>query len=186
MNKKIIIFALLALFLGSQTFAQIGWTTINNAVSIDNSKSHKLYFVDFYTTWCGWCKKMDSDTFKDPTVAKIMNNYFIPIKFDAEGTTSFSWNGTPYTGKGKVNGRAQTHTFANAILGQKMGFPSFAIFDAKQNFITVIPGYVKADEFAKILWYFASNDYTKYSWQQYDKIFISDIKPAMEKKLATK
>lgn len=174
---------MLVLLLGCSSNAQIGWTTINNAATLDNSKSQKLYFVDFYTSWCGWCKKMDSETFKDPTVAKLMNTCFIPVKFDAEGASNFVWNGTPYSGKGKVDGRATTHPFAYAVLGKKMGFPSFAIFGADKSLLTVVPGFMKADEFSEILWYFASGAYRNISWDQYDKAYPTEYKPAMEKKL---
>lgn len=182
MKKHLFILAIFAL-LGSNAFAQIGWTTIENAATMDNAKSQKLYFVDFYTSWCGWCKKMDNETFKDPTVAKIMNTHYIAIKFNAEGSSNFSWNGKNYSGS---TGRQKAHSFAVAILGQKMGFPSFGIFDANQNLITVIPGYVKAEDFTKILWYFANGDHKRYSWEQYEKIFDKDIKPSMEKKLGIK
>ena len=37
-----------------------------------------------YTDWCGWCKVMDRNTFTNEEVINIINNKFIPIKFDAE------------------------------------------------------------------------------------------------------
>lgn len=181
MKRKFLILAILALLSCGQAPAQIGWNTIENASTIVNEKNPKLYFVDFYTSWCGWCKKMDNETFKDPTVAKIMNTYFIPVKFNAEGNSNFVWNGKPYSGAN--SGRQKAHPFAQAILGQRMGFPSFAIFDAKKELLTVVPGYVKADEFAKILWYFASGANKRASWEQYEKAFDRD---AMEKKLGLK
>jgi thioredoxin-like negative regulator of GroEL len=40
--------------------------------------------LDFGTKSCFFCQKMDSTTFRDPRVANLMNQHFIPIKIDAE------------------------------------------------------------------------------------------------------
>lgn len=153
----------------------------------DNSKHQKLYFVDFYTDWCGWCKRMDRETFTDPTVAKILNTYYIPTKFDAEGADTFVWRGKEYKGTPTPRGaRKQAHSFAHAILGQQMGFPSFAIFRPNQQLMTVVPGYSTANDFAVILWYFASGDCDRYAFEQYQKIFDKEIRPVMKKQLNIK
>lgn len=44
----------------------------------------KLVFVDFYTEWCGPCKKMASAVFPQPKVGEMMNAKFVSIKIDAE------------------------------------------------------------------------------------------------------
>ena len=33
--------------------------------------------VDVYTDWCGWCKKMDKETFNHPVIAKYINENYI-------------------------------------------------------------------------------------------------------------
>ena len=75
------------------------------------------------------------------------------------------------------------HVFAQATLGQNIGFPSFAIFRADGTLITVIPGYYPPKDFIPILWYFASGDNAKYSFDNYMKIFNKEIRPQMEKVL---
>lgn len=159
--------------------AKADWTSIEQAAQLKNNK--KLYIMDFYTSWCGWCKKMDADTFSDPTVVAILKKYYVCVKFDAEGSNEFSWNGTSYAGNPARNGRKSPHQFAYAILGQKMGFPTVAIFGADRKLMQALPGYYSADDFTKILWYFASGDYKKYEWERYDKIFNREIRPIMEK-----
>ena len=47
-------------------------------------KEHRKVFVDVYTGWCGWCKRMDASTFKDAYIVKYVNDNFYAVKFDAE------------------------------------------------------------------------------------------------------
>lgn len=182
--KRSILLLVISVLLFSSAGAQVKWNTIEQSAKGNNARSEKLYFIDFYTTWCGWCKKMDKDTFSDKVVAKILNTYFTPTKFDAEGDAVFSWNGIEYKGGGvATNGRRAYHPFAQTVLGANMGFPSFAIFGPDKTLLTVVPGYSNAADFTVILWYFASGDYKKYSFENYASIFDQQIRPTMEKAL---
>ena len=136
---------MLAMLLAGSAVAQVKWSTIEEAAKTDNSrgrsssdKKGKLYFIDFYTTWCGWCKRMDRDTFSNTTVAKLMNKYYTPIKFDAEGHSSFTWNGTSFS-QTVTEGRA-THPFARAILAISSSGISVKIF---KNFSTKSSGVLR-------------------------------------------
>ena len=181
--KQILSFILLAtLAFGAN--AQVEWKTIEQASKTEAKSNTKLYFVDFYTSWCGWCKKMDRETFKDPVVAKILNTYYIPVKFDAEGNAEFTWQGTKYTNTAAAPGaRPNTHNFAKTVLGAKMGFPSFGLFGTDQRRLTIIQGYQSAADLVMMLWYFASGDNKKYPFDKYQQIFDKEIRPVMNDKL---
>lgn len=162
----------------------VQWKTIEQASKIDTKRNAKLYFIDFYTSWCGWCKKMDRETFSNPTVAQILNTYYIPVKFDAECNTEFSWFGEKFYNASSTPGaKRNTHNFAKKVLGARMGFPSFGIFKSDQQQLTVIQGYYSADDFIVALWYFASGDNKRYSWGKYQTIFDKEIRPVMNRKL---
>lgn len=180
-TRFLILLSAAMLLFAPKSEAQIKWNTINAAN--EANLNGKLVFVDFYTSWCGWCKKMDRDTFTDTTVAKIMNRYYFPVKFDAESDAAIVWAGEQYKGNPPMNGRRRPHEFAYAALGKQMGFPSFAIFNSEKKLINVLPGYYSAKDFVIILWYFASGDYQKYPYERYQQIFDSEIRPEMEKKL---
>ena len=52
------------------------------------AKEKKLPLVmDFGTSNCIWCRRLDASTFRDPEVVKQLNEQFIPVKIDAERET---------------------------------------------------------------------------------------------------
>ncbi len=155
--------------------AQVKWHTIDEASTAKIGE--KIYFVDFYTSWCGYCKKMDRETFSDPTVAKILNKYYYPVKFNAEGDNTFTWAGQTY--RPATAGRSRAHEFARGVTG----YPTFVLYSANGTLLQAIPGYYPAAEFVVVLWYFANGDYERYPYERYRQIFDSEIRPDMEKKL---
>jgi thiol-disulfide isomerase/thioredoxin len=44
----------------------------------------KLVFIDFFTTWCEPCKRLDATTWSDPAVARLLGEKTVPLKLDAE------------------------------------------------------------------------------------------------------
>jgi thiol-disulfide isomerase/thioredoxin len=62
-------------------------------------KQDKLVFIDFWTTWCGWCKKLDHDTYTDPKIIASLNEHYVCLSIDAE-----SKEGAPIARRYSVNG----------------------------------------------------------------------------------
>lgn len=58
--------------------------TTHETVLLEAKTKNKLIFIDFYTTWCGPCKWMDSNVFADAEVATLFNKKFVNYKVDAE------------------------------------------------------------------------------------------------------
>jgi len=56
--------------------------------------------VNFYTTWCGWCRKLDGRTFRDPGFIEA-SRAVVPIKVDGDRerglAAMFRVNGYPTT-----------------------------------------------------------------------------------------
>lgn len=154
--------------------AQVKWHSVEEAASANIGS--RLYLVDFYTDWCGYCKKMDRETFVDPTVAKIINKYYYPVKFNAESRKRFTWFGKAYEAAG---GRSRVHEFARGV----QGYPTTVFYRADGSVFQVVPGYSTAKDYTVILWFFASGDYQRYPFDRYQRIFDKEIRPSMEKAL---
>jgi thioredoxin-related protein len=56
---------------------------IEEALEVAN-KEDKLIFIEFYASWCGVCKKLKKETFKDKEVGDFYNQHFINLKYNAE------------------------------------------------------------------------------------------------------
>lgn len=124
MNKKIFIpvFVLMALvFILSPAYA-INWQyNLENALKSAGGKQ-KPVMIDFYTEWCGWCKKLDSDTYSDSRV-HAASGKFICVKIDAEKEPAIA------------NKYGVT------------GYPTIIFLDGNANLISKIPGYLPPDRF---------------------------------------
>lgn len=65
--------------------AQTDFRHITYDEAIEAAKSEgKLVFIDFYTQWCGPCKRMAKEVFPTQQVGDYMNANFVSIKIDAE------------------------------------------------------------------------------------------------------
>ena len=53
------------------------------------SKENKLLFIDFYTTWCAPCKKLDEVIFQSDSIQRILGKEFVLLKYNAENDTIF-------------------------------------------------------------------------------------------------
>ena len=91
---KIVLF----LFLGMSALVaqaqEVKWLSWNEAAELAaTEKNPKKIFVDIYTDWCGWCKKMDKDTFQNAEVAAYMAKNFYMVKLDGEGKEDIEFKG---------------------------------------------------------------------------------------------
>jgi thiol:disulfide interchange protein len=62
---------------------QIAWQTDFNKAFKQAKKQHKLLMLDFYTDWCGYCKRLDREVYTDEKV-RALSQKFIPVKLNPE------------------------------------------------------------------------------------------------------
>jgi thiol:disulfide interchange protein DsbD len=48
-----------------------------------SAKTGRPVMADFYADWCGWCKKLDKETYADPDVVK-KSKFFVCVKLNAD------------------------------------------------------------------------------------------------------
>ena len=83
-NKKIaFLYFLILPFLGFTQGVEFEHISLEEALA-KAKKENKLVFIDFYTVWCGPCKKMAKIIFPLPEVGDVYNKNFINLKLDAE------------------------------------------------------------------------------------------------------
>lgn len=173
--------AILLLFFALQASAQetaspVKWMSFEEAVKKSETQKRKI-FIDVYTDWCGWCKVMDKNTFTDPKIARLLNEEFYAVKFDAEQTADVVFRGNtfkfvPYGNKG-------THQMAMALLNNQLSYPNFVFLDEEFRIIPIIdgytslPGYRKPEEFHLFLDFIQGDYYKTMKVEQYQQKYKS-------------
>jgi thioredoxin-related protein len=149
---------------------KIKWLDIEEAAAL-NAKKPKKIFIDMYTDWCGWCKKMDAATFINPVIVDYMNENYYAVKFNAERKDTVLFKGKPYVNS-NPSGTRSSHQLAMELLSNRMSYPSFVFLDENLNKVTTVPGYRKSPEFEAILNYIASNAYRIQKWEEFNSSFV--------------
>lgn len=105
--------------------------------------TNKPIFLNFYAKWCGYCRKMENETFSDRTVANVLQDSFVPIRVNSDRQPRIS-----------------------ASFGVR-GLPYFWFLTAKSEKIAALPGYIPKDMFLKYLRYIGSASYKKMDFQTF-------------------
>jgi thioredoxin-related protein len=91
---------------------------------------HKFIMLDCYTDWCGWCKVMDRETFKDSSVVAKLNSEFISARREMEKTPE---------------GRSL------AMKYHVRAFPTYLFFSQEGKLIYIHEGFAPAEAFLHVL-----------------------------------
>jgi uncharacterized protein YyaL (SSP411 family) len=155
--------------------AVINWVSFEEAVALAE-KEPKNIFIDFYTSWCGWCKVMDKNTFANPVIAELMNKYFYAVKFNAEGKDPVEFRGKTYNFV--AQGNRGYHELAAGIMQGQMSYPTFVFLTPNMEIITPVSGFVKPEEFEPIVTYMGQNLYQPdkgVEWESYRNNFQGKV-----------
>ena len=150
----------------------VEWLSWEEAVERSKTEKRKI-FLDVYTEWCTWCKRMDKATFQQEDIARYLNENFYPVKFDAEQKEDLEYNGKVY--KYVKNGNRGYHEFAAELLRGRLSFPTVVFLDENLELIQSIVGYKTPKQFEQIATYFGTNFFLKMPWSSYQKNYKSII-----------
>ena len=171
--KRIYILLLLGMIITTSYSqkSEVKWHTIQEAEKLLQTAPRPL-FIDTYTDWCGWCKKLDQDTFSHPVIAEILNTKFYAVKFDAEGKEPVTFQGNVFINDGKAG---KTHQLAVALLKGKLSYPNMVFFNEKNQLLTNVPGFMQPKEMEVLLSFFADKAYDRTDFQSYEKSFKGKV-----------
>lgn len=159
------IFVLIAVH--GQSYAQhINWMTFDEAVKAQEKEKRK-WFVDIYTSWCTWCKKMDQTTFQNPIIADFVNANYYPIKFDAEQTKSITFKDREYNFI--RDGSRGYHELAVELTLGRLSYPSIVFLDEELQVIQALRGFQSALRFEQIMTYFARDLHKSIPWSRFSE-----------------
>ncbi len=107
----------------SSTYARsITWRRSLDRAIEEAGSDKKIIVVDVYTTWCGWCRKMDENIYSSPQVAALSRNVVF-VKLDAED----GGEGEQFAHKAGVR-----------------GYPTTVILNGSGRVIDSRPGYIQS------------------------------------------
>ncbi len=86
------------------------------------ASQNKPMLIDFYTDWCGWCKRLDKDTYGNKEVSDFAQQ-FVCVKINAEQNQALA-------GKYGVQ-----------------GFPTTVFLKSDGTLIETVPGYMPPEQF---------------------------------------
>ena len=130
------------------------WRTVNEALA-EEAGSQKFILLDVYTDWCGWCKRMDRDTYADSSVSAYISERFVAAKMNPEKDGKVIYDG---------------HEYSQAQFGKALGisgYPATAFFTPEKELITVVPGYLPAKDFRLLLQFLAEDHYKTTTFQEF-------------------
>ena len=109
--------------------SRVAWKDFGAGLELAGTES-KPMFVVFETNWCGYCKKMNRSTFKDPSVVERLND-LVAVKIDAEDDKRI--NG--------YSGRELASRYGVA------GYPALMVLDPGGGVRSRTSGFLSAREF---------------------------------------
>lgn len=151
---------------------EIKWLSFEEAISL-NKENPKKILIDIYTDWCGFCKKMDRNTYTNKVIISQINANYYPVKLNAEQRETIVYKDTEF--KFIPQGKKGYHQLAAAILQGKMSYPSTVILDKDEQPIQKIPGYLEPNFLEPILAYFSHDNFTELDWKDFQKDFVSKL-----------
>lgn len=133
MNRNILIYFLIFVIAGCTQIStsqdqteNINWIRDLSAAKQIAKSQGKPILIDFYTDWCGWCKRFDKDTYANEKVAKVAAS-FVCVKINADEHPQLAKD---------YNVR---------------GFPSTAFLKSDGSIIEVVAGYMGPGAFLELL-----------------------------------
>jgi thioredoxin-related protein len=176
--KQLISATLILILLNTQAQDAEGslvkWLSLQEAMQKQLQQPRPM-IIDFYTSWCGWCKHMMRTTYANPGLAEYINTNLYPVKFDAEGKDSLVYLGVTY--KPVSDAPRITHPLAAKLLGNKLMYPSTLFlngYDKTKNefqYSMMGQGYLDQKKIEPMLVFMLENVYRNSTFDAFNEQF---------------
>lgn len=183
MKKFLFALVLIATVAGIYSFAApkpaaeggIKWLTWAQMQEAQKKEKRKV-FIDVYTDWCGWCKRMDANTFSHPEIVSYVNQNFYAVKFDAETKETINFKGVDY--KYVASGYRGYNELAAEILSGQLSYPTTVYMDENMDMIFPVPGYQEPKLFEQVINFIGGGNYKTMQFDDFAKKFSGKVKDA--------
>jgi thioredoxin-related protein len=147
MKKNIVILSVLLIVFVVATATSLPINNFDTGAKLAKIE-HKDLIVMFSTTTCPYCTKFINETYPNEIVQELIQNNYIFVELNEKSP--------------KLHFDGKELTFGELAQGFGIrGTPSFVFFTYNSTPITVLPGYVPADTFSKVLRYLSQKLYEK-------------------------
>lgn len=157
------------------TIPSINWLTWEE-MQVKQAKNQKKIFIDVFTSWCYWCKKLDKETFTHPQIIEYINEHFYAVKFDAETEDIIEFKGQKYKFVKGSKGKKGYNELAASLLSGNMSYPTLVFLDEKLNLLTAVPSYVTPPSLDAMLTFFKEEHFKTTKWADFEANFKSKIR----------
>ncbi|MEL7251291.1 MAG: thioredoxin family protein [Bacteroidota bacterium] len=112
------------------------------------AQEEKLLFIDFYTSWCAPCKKLDQLVFQNDSIKEVLGEDFVMLKYDAENDTVFHLSKKHHVSSYPTGIVLNEEGF---ILNRKYGFPGQDSISLRKSVLEFTDESIKLNEDNSIL-----------------------------------
>ena len=128
---------------------KFSWSGFQDALA-RAAESDKLIFVDVYTDWCGWCKKLDQQVYSRDDIRSYLSEKFVPVKLNAEDKSTSV----------RIAGQELTYAQLAAAYGVR-SYPTTLFLFSDGKLLYALRGYHPPERFLKALRYFGEGTYVE-------------------------
>jgi thioredoxin-related protein len=173
--KQFIFILFISFILLQTTEAQesINWVSLEEAEA-SQAVEQRTVLVYMTTDWCGWCKRMERETFSNPTIVDYINKNYYAVKFNAEGADEVVYKNKTYINQ-NPEARRHAHDLARLLMQGRMSYPTVVYLDGMMNAVTAVPGFFPPERFEPVINYYGSGAYRHTNWEKYKEEFDGSL-----------
>ncbi len=165
--------AVAILFTAFSSFKQpakekVNWISLDELKEV-YAKQPRPIIIDVYTSWCGWCRVMDKETYSQESVASYINENYYAVKFNAETKDSVEFAGRKFG----YNSAYKANQLAVYLLNGSMGYPTTILLPSIDAQPAPLSGFLKPSELEPPLRFIGDGAYKAKEFPEYMKDFTA-------------